>query len=287
MALKHSLALIGVAGVALAVVAACLPLKLINTVSRAQGVERTGNIAYGTDPRQRLDVYRPAGARELRPLVVFFYGGSWQGGKRQDYRFVGEALAERGFVAVVADYRVHPQVLYPEFLRDSAAVVAWCRGHAAEFGGDDRRLFLMGHSAGAYNVAMLALDRRWLDGVGLDARRDVRGWIGISGPYDFLPIKDPVVQEIFGPKQNWPDTQPINHASAGAPPALLLTGDTDDKVSPRNTRNLTQKLQGLGVAVDKVLFPGVGHARTLVSFAKPFRDAVPVLDEAARFIDAH
>ena len=287
MSLKLLLAVVGGACLAVVVVAACSPLKLVNAVAVAHGVERTAAIAYGADERQRLDVYRPSGARELRPLVVFFYGGSWQGGRRQDYRFVGAALAERGFVVVVPDYRVYPQVRYPEFLRDSAAVVAWCRSHAAEIGGDDRRLFLMGHSAGAYNAAMLALDRRWLDGVGLDAGRDLRGWIGVSGPYDFLPIKDPVVQTIFGPRDNWPDTQPINHATRGAPPALLLTGDTDDQVSPRNTRALTEKLQGLGVPVEKVLFPGVGHARTVISFARPFREGVPVLDEIARFIDGH
>lgn len=284
MALKLSLALIGAAGAAAVLVAACSPLKVINLLSGAKGVDATEGIAYGADPRQRLDIYRPAGAKELRPLVVFFYGGSWQGGRRADYRFVGEALAERGFVAVVADYRVHPQVLYPEFLRDCAAAVEWVARHAATYGGDDRRLFLMGHSAGAYNAAMLALDPRWLGTVGLDPGRDLRGWIGISGPYDFLPIKDPVVQEIFGPREGWPDTQPIAHAGAGAPPALLLTGDADDKVSPRNTRNLAQKLQGLGVPVEKVLFPGIGHVRPVVSFAGPFRDAVPVLDEAARFI---
>ena len=164
----------------------------------------------------------------------FFYGGSWDSGRRQDYNWVGRALASRGFVTIIADYRLYPEVTYPGFLEDSALAVRWAADNAARFGGDPTRIVLAGHSAGAYNAAMLALDGRYLKAAGVDPAR-VKALAGLSGPYDFLPLQGDITHRIFGDTADLPGTQPTAYVTKASPPAFLATGDSDDMVWPKNT----------------------------------------------------
>ena len=241
-------------------------------------------VAYGPGARQRLDVYQPLQAAPGAPIVVFFYGGNWTRGSRADYRFVGEALAANGVIAIVADYRLSPEVRWQAILADCAAATQWAFDNAQALGGDARRIHLMGHSAGGYNAAILALDPRWLGAVGLSPQR-LAGWIGIAGPYDFLPIGDPEVRVAF----DWPatpaDSQPIHHASAGDPRTLLLAAQDDKVVStPRSTFGLEARLRAAGVPVQAEAFPKVNHATVLGAVAKPLRGLAPVLDRVLAFV---
>ncbi|MEA3066224.1 MAG: hypothetical protein QOJ27_2685 [Sphingomonadales bacterium] len=237
-------------------------------------------VAYGDGPRRKLDVYAPrAAAGRPRPVIVFLYGGSWNSGRRQGYAFAGRALAAQGFVVVIPDYRLVPEARYPEFLRDGAAAVHWVRLHAGAYGGDGERIVLAGHSAGAYNAAMLALDPALL---GPD-RAAIRGFAGLAGPYDFLPLDDGATVAAFG---RWPrpeETQPVYWAAAGAPPALLLHGAEDVRVKPRNSRALAARLRSAGVEARLKLYPGLGHIGILTALAIPFRRQAPVLDDLAGF----
>ena len=149
-------------------------------------------VCDGRAPHARI--YRPQDAKTA-PVIVFFYGGSWQSGNKSIYKFVGSALARRGR-GVVPDYRVYPEVIYPAFLEDGALAVRWTKDNATRFGADPNMLFVMGHSAGAYMAAMLALDSRWLGRAGLSPRRDIAGLVGISGPYDFLPLHDYTLRQF-------------------------------------------------------------------------------------------
>jgi acetyl esterase/lipase len=223
--------------------------------------------AYGPDPMHGLDVYRPTSAQN-GPVVLFFYGGRWKGGSRADYAFVGEALAAQGLLTFVADYRQFPQVRFPDFVHDAAQATAWARAHAREFGGDPDRLFLAGHSAGAHLAAMLATDSRYLAQVGMSPR-DVRGVIGIAGPYDFVPLTDPELQTIFGPESRWPDSQPVNFVDGDEPPFLLLHGDDDKLVWPRNSRRLNARLSEAGSEVTYREYAGLGHIRILSGLRSP------------------
>jgi acetyl esterase/lipase len=268
---------------------ACSPLGLINAVVPSSTHTLIEGLAYGPHERQRMDVYLPKPARAKAPMVVFFYGGSWTSGERADYKFVGEALASRGIVTVVADYRLSPEVRYPVFLEDSAEAVRLALSRTDEWGVSPDRVYLMGHSAGGYNAAMLALDARWLQGAGID-RAQMAGWIGLAGPYDFLPIAIPEVQQAF----NWPgtpaDSQPLFHAqnrdAASPPRVLLLAARSDDVVNPkRNTLGLAQALQARGEKVDVTLFDGVGHATLIGSMATPLRGLAPVLERISQFVN--
>lgn len=237
-------------------------------------------VAFGPGERLRLDVYAPwADAVRPRPVILFFYGGSWNSGRRQDYAFAARALAARGFVVIVPDYRLVPEARYPEFLRDCAAAVRWARRRAGDYGGDGERIVLIGHSAGAYNAAMLALDPSLL---GPD-RAAVRGIAGLAGPYDFLPLDDESTIAAFGAWPKPADTQPVTHAAAGAPPALLLHGEADTRVKPRNSRELAGRLRAAGSDVRLRLYPGLGHVGILTALALPFRRQAPVLADVADF----
>ncbi len=263
----------------LAVFAALVPLD--------DAVERAGQgLAYGPEPRQKLDIYRPAGGGKDLPVVVFVYGGAWKDGNRAPYEFAGRALAAQGAVVAVIDYRLVPEVRFPAFVEDTAAATAWMHREAARFGGNPNRIFLAGHSAGAYNAAVTALDSRYLDARQTDATV-IAGLISLAGPFDFLPLDDPDTIPAFG---QWPkpeDTQPVNLVTAQAPPVLLLTGDSDSTVGPYNSRNLKRKLDAAGVENRMILYPGIDHAGILTALSRPFRWRAPVLEEIAGFIRSH
>lgn len=255
----------------LLLLSACSPLMLIDTFTPHDTYRFAASHAYGELERQQLDIYQPlaSAAAGKAPVVVFFYGGRWQFGARGEYRFVAEALASRGFVVVVPDYRLYPQVRYPEFLDDSARAVAWVAQHIGDYGGDPANIHLMGHSAGAYNAIMLTVNTSYLQRAGM--QRHIRSAIGMAGPYDFLPISDPALQQIFGPASGWPATQPISYASATSPPVLLQTGSDDEVVKPRNSESLAARLREHGVKTELIEYPGLSHAALVGMLAYPLR----------------
>ena len=238
--------------------------------------------AYGPDPRQRLDVYRPAAGGAGLPVIVFCYGGAWNAGERALYDFAGRAFAAAGFLTIVFDYRLVPEARFPAFVEDTAAAIAWTSRHAAQFGGEDGRIFLAGHSAGAYNVAMAALDERYLAAHGLTP--DVIGGVAaLAGPFDFLPLDGPSTIAAFG---QWPDlgeTQPVNLVTPAAPPFLLITGSADRTVYPRNSERLAARLGEAGVAAQLMVLPGLGHSDVLTALARPLRWRAPVLEAVTSF----
>ena len=268
---------------------ACTPLSAINALSSSSESTVTLELPYGPLPRQKLDVYAPKSHAGLAPVVVFFYGGNWSTGERADYAFVGHALASRGYVAVIADYRLYPEVHYPEILQDAARAVAWTAVEVRRYGGDPARLFVMGHSAGAYNAAMVALDASLLGRHGMRPQ-DLRGWIGLAGPYDFLPIENPDARPVFFFPDTPASSQPINHVTAGAPPALLIAPQPghDKLVNPqRNTGGLAAALRAQGRPVTEQYLDGVSHATLVASLASPLRMLAPTLDRVSTFIDAN
>ncbi len=272
---------------ALAGLAACAPVKALNTIAAASGgFKEAADIVYGPLARQKLDLYTPTTAAPPGgwPVVVFFYGGSWNSGERAEYRFVGTALAARGVLTLVADYRLYPEVRYPEFLRDSALALGWGLTEAKRLGGDPTRVFVMGHSAGGYNAAMLALDPRWLAESG-HAPRELAGWIGLAGPYDFFPTDNVDAQPVFF-HPNYPaNAQPIEFGNSRGRPAFLGAPVNDKLVSPtRSTEALAKKLQAAGTPVTLKLYERPSHATLIGAFGVPLRFIAPVLDDVTAFI---
>ena len=285
---KHLLIWVLLSLLALGALAACAPLRTLNLLARVgNGHTLNAGVAYGALARQKLDIYTPASAPPPGgwPLVVFFHGGSWNTGARADYRFVASALAARGVLTLVADYRLYPDVRYPEFLNDSAQALAWGLTEATHLGGNPKRVFVMGHSAGAYNAAMLALDPRWLAATG-HTPAELAGWTGLAGPYDFFPTDNVAAQPVFF-HPNYPaHAQPIEFPSARAPLSFLGAPVNDTLVNPtRSTKSLAARLQAAGVPVTLRMYERASHTTLIGAFALPLRWLAPVLDDVSGFIE--
>jgi acetyl esterase/lipase len=231
-----------------------------------------------------VDVYQ-AGRR--KPLVIFFYGGSWNSGSRADYRFVARAFNDLGYSVAIPDYRLTPEALYPDFLKDSAQAISLLINRAEEFGADPQRVILVGHSAGAYNAMMVALDQRWLSP---EDRQRIRGVIGLASPVNFLPIQLPAARLAF----HWPntprDSQPIEHVSSSSPPILFINANNDPLVDPRiNSIAMAEKLRAANVYVEVENFDGplgmINHARLVATLSPTFQFLSPTLDKSRVFIE--
>lgn len=267
--------------------AACSPVNLLNAMVPSHGFTTQCDIAYGDLQRQRLDIYLPTQrAAKGNPVVVFFYGGGWEGGDKKDYKFVGEALSSQGITVVIPDYRVYPEVMFPDFVDDAAAAVAWTRANIQRYAGDERQLFIVGHSAGAHIASLLALNPEYLKKYALTPD-NIQGMIGLAGPYDFLPLKSDTLKIIFGPQnQRW-QSQPINYVSGENPPMLLLVGERDLTVWPRNSYRLADKITEEGGNVELLKFPDYGHVSMVAKLAKPLRGDGALLKPILAFIDKH
>lgn len=265
---------------------ACSTTDALNALTSSAGYTRHPDVAYADGARGRLDVYVPrepaCGTRA--PVVVFFYGGTWNSGERADYAFVAANLARHGILTVIPDYRLYPEVTYPDFLVDNARAVAWTLQNIARFHGDPDKVFVMGHSAGGYNAAMLALDARWLQDAGT-APSALRGWIGLAGPYDFLPIVNPEAKPVFHHPDYPAGSQPIDHASRASPPVFLGVDTGDKLVNPqRNSAQMARKLEAAGVPVTYREYGHLSHTLLIGVFAAPLRWLSPVSDDVAAFV---
>ena len=278
------IALFAVASV-IVFVSGCTSLSFLiaNAATLTGRYDRSTSHSYGPESRQKLDVYSPRDAKEC-PVVVFFYGGSWTTGSRGLYRFVGAALAERGIVAVLPDYRLHPQVKFPLFLDDGALAVAWVQEHAHEFGGDPHRIVLMGHSAGGHEAAFLAYDRRLLQKAGAHPEWIV-GLAGLSGPYALAPDSK-ILNTIFASPYTEAEWQPVRFVTPQSPPTLLVHGTADDVVSIKHAEKLRDVLLANHVRVETQFYAGRGHADTVAGMSVPARGRTPVLEQSVTFIES-
>lgn len=281
-----------VIGAALLTLTGCTAPGLLNTADGisggGQGVTRVAEgVDFGTHG-QKLDVWRPEGTPQAggNPVLIFWYGGGWAEGKRQDYGFAARAFADRGFTVVLPDYRKVPDVRYPAFLEDGAQAVAWTRANIAQYGGDPERIGVSGHSAGAYTAVMLALDPRWNQAAGVPDGT-IKAGVGLSGPYDFYPFDTKRSVDAFAGIADPEASQPINHARADAPPLLLVTSTDDTVVRPYNSANLAKALRAAGATVETREYPGLTHEEVAMALSATFRGKGPVLDESAAFLKEH
>lgn len=276
----------GVCLAPLLTLAACTTMDTLNALTPDTAYVRNTGVRYADGRRGLLDIYVPRqpACGGKAPVVVFFYGGTWNSGERADYAFVAANLARHGILTVIPDYRLYPEVTYPEFLVDSARAVAWTLQSIASFHGNPDNVFVMGHSAGGYNAAMLALDARWLEGAGAEPSR-LRGWIGLAGPYDFLPIINPEARPVFHHPNYPPDSQPVDHVRQASPPAFLGVDTGDKLVDPqRNSAQLAKKLRAAGTPVTYREYRHLSHTLLIGVFAAPLRWLSTESDDVSDFV---
>ena len=275
----------GLAGLALAGVAAFTGAKAMLSLANAPSAffdgETYEDIAF-SDTGLELDVYVPEGPSDTPyPVVVFFYGGSWQWGTRTDYPFVGMTLAKEGFVTVIPDYRKFPEVRFPGFVEDGAEALAWVRANITGYGGDPERVHVMGHSAGAHIAALLTFDERYLEEAGTPGL--IQSLVGLAGPYNFTPDEQ-VFVDIFGPEAKFPQMQVPTFVDGNESPVLLLHGLDDDIVGDRHTRELKQAVADAGGCAKTIYYPDVDHIEVMSSFTWVFRDSEPMVHDVVRYL---
>jgi acetyl esterase/lipase len=266
-------------------------LLLANSLATLDDYTLHEDIAYGEASAQRLDVYIPGNtsrAALAQPgasaVIVFFYGGCWGAclsHYKQDYAFVAQAFTAQGYVVVIPNYRHYPQVRYAEIMQDAARATHWVQQHINEYEGDSSRIVLAGHSAGAHLAAMLTLDETWLDE---NTQNSIRGFIGLAGPYDFLPFTEAYQPALFGPESNYPKSQPVNYVDGDEAPLLLLYGNDDTRVKPVNIEGLSRAVHNAGGRVEPHRYDGIDHAGILAALSRPLRERKPVMADIHRFL---
>ncbi len=268
------------------------PPGMLNLIDKmmapdAPVTEVAEGVSYGSAPRQQLDIWAPAGrGTEKLPVVIFYYGGGWAKGSRQEYGFAGRAFAAQGFIAVIPDYRLVPSVVFPTFVQDSALAVKWVRDNIARYGGDPARISISGHSAGAYNAAIIALDSHYLKDIGVDPKV-IRAAAVFAGPYDFYPFDGPRSKAAFGAWPRPAETQPVTYVTADAPPLFIAQGTADDVVKPRNAPRLAARLKAVGAPYVLKEYPGGSHNDLVLGLSKPFRSSASTLVDSVAFLKEH
>lgn len=266
--------------------AGCSTMQLQDVFISEAGLIVTRDVAYGPDARHRLDIYRPE-AGPVKGTIVFLYGGSWTSGDRQLYKFMGTSFARAGYVFVVPDYRVYPQVRFPAFVEDAALALSWVNSHIGAYDGDGSRFALMGHSAGAHIGALLLFDPQWLGAHGLTPDL-INAYVGLAGPYTFNPMERGNTQPIFETAADPDRVRPIKMvaeaAARGLPRMLLLHGSVDATVGKRATELLGEALRDAGVSVETHIYPRLAHIGVISSMAWPLRWRAPVLSDVLAFL---
>ena len=246
-------------------IVACLA-SLFVTIAQGADLVVKRDIPYveAGDPLQKLDVYAPPGAKNF-PVVVWIHGGGWQMGDKAEMKEKPEALAKKGLVFVSVNYRLMPKVVMGELVRDVAKSIRWVHDHAAEYGGDPRRLFIMGHSAGAQLAALICTDERYFQELGLSFAM-VKGCMPVDGDTYDVPAMIVTEQtrrrmhgqaepkfghpEEFGTLEQQKDFSAVNHVvpGKGIPPFLILHVAANPDTTAQAT-SLGRSLKGAGVPV--------------------------------------
>lgn len=261
-----------VAGLSFSFLTACQAVffSAYNTGVASDQYTTVKDIQFSNNPDLKLDIYQPAKQSESLPVMIFIYGGGWTSGEREWYRFVGAAFASAGYITIIPDYRKGDKVPFPGFMFDAAKAVAWTTENIGAYGGDANKLFVSGHSAGGQIAVLLATDPQYLQSVNVDTCQ-LRGVIGYAGAYDFLPLTSDRYRKVFGDKQNQQRSQPVNYASADAPPLLLIQGLRDNTVAPKNARNMAAAMDEAGGTVETKYYDDASHTDTLLALSERSR----------------
>lgn len=259
--------------------------SLLNIPAALKGGYSVHEASYGVGASDKMDIYVPDGSSSAqKDVIVFFYGGRWQSGKKEHSRFVGTALARRGFVTVVPEFRKYPEVRFPAFVEDGARALAWVDDHIAEYGGRHDRIHLAGHSSGAHMAALLTVDTHYLAAEGKDARLLIKGFAGLAGPYAFTPEAKDLV-DMFGPPERYPHMQATTFVEGKEPPMLLLYGQEDETVKPYNHERLANRIRDKGGRVDVITYPELGHIGIIGTFSG-LGPKSSVVDDMTKFFRA-
>jgi acetyl esterase/lipase len=265
---------------------ACTPLQfaLVNVPALTYDGQISKDVPYGELTRQKLDIYVPNIDQETFPVVVFFHGGRWTDGSKEQYKFVGMTLSNMGYVVVMPNTRLYPDVKFPTFAEDAAKSVAWVHKNIASYKGN-QNLFISGHSSGAHLGALIIADNAYLAAYELKPNI-VNAFAGISGPYDFVP-KAADINDMFGPAENFPNMVVTNFIDGDEPPMLLIYTAEDTTVHPRNLALLKAGVEKANGKVEAITYETGGHAAPVAAFSWANPSDLPVTRDIDSFFKTY
>ena len=256
-------------------------LDVLNAVTPNSGYTLVENIVYGESPRHTMDLFQPAQPNGAESVIVFVHGGAWRTGGKDQYRFVGQSLAEAGFSVLIPSYRLYPEVTYPLFVEDIVNAVYRYYDRESPVDGQNppaSHVALMGHSSGAHTAALLASDQRWWTGESIN----ISGLVALSGPYD-LPLDNDEVSTVF-PSVEPREVKPPLLADNCHPPTLLIHGADDERVVKSHTRKYAEALKAVEVSNEVVILDDGGHASTVIGLATPLMFLNDSFEHIVRFL---
>lgn len=273
----------------IALLFACSPLTLVNLASSTDHFEKITDVAYGSIDRQKLDIYIPKETNNEnnanRVLVVYFYGGAWESGSKNKYKFIAATLTQQGYTVAIPDYRLYPEVVFPSFVEDAALAIAWLQKNHEEYISHVERIYLMGHSAGAHIASLLTTNEQYLNKAEVNTE-NLAGFIGLAGPYNFLPLKSNKLKKIF-PEKIRTSSQPIKYIDGNEMPILLLHGKKDTTVLPKNSESLAEKIKSKNGNVTLRLYENTNHTKIIAPFIRGFEDSAPTVRDIVSFINSN
>lgn len=251
-------------------------------------VSKQLNIAYNSaqdaDPvRHKLDAYLPKDAKNF-PMMMFVHGGTWRSGSKDLYAALGETFAKQGIGVIIINYRLSRadnNFKHPDHVKDVAKAFGWMKSNAEKMGGDVKKLYLAGHSAGGHLISLLATDHQYLKAEKCEVK-DIRGVMSISGVYT-IPSYIPAFQLPFGKDEEMcKAASPVTHVKSELPPFFVAYGDSDFPTLDTMAIDFTKKLKESKNNVKLVKMEKRDHYSIIIKLATSADD--PLTKEMISFV---
>lgn len=255
------------------------PVLLLNTLTPSSTYKKTKGQTFGSGTRDTLDIYRAKKPKADAPVLVFIHGGAWDRGSKGVYKFLAEGFTKSGYDIVLPNYRLYPDAIFPSFLEDNAKAVAYT---AETFLG--RPIVLIGHSAGGYNVLMLALEDKYLAKFGVNLCETIIGVVSLSAPVGVIPLEGKPLTDIF-PDRHAGDDGILNRVAAQTPPFFLGHGENDTIVNPINSTLLAEKVTARGGKAEVRIYPGLNHIGPCQVLSRHFESRSTLKADIVDFVD--
>lgn len=261
----------------LALHSACLFVNLSFAQSLDDSVKYQLDIAYGgeKDSLQNLDVYWNDAAKSAN-VIFFVHGGGWLSGDKKTYRDIAESLAGQGMTVILVNYRLSPRVKFPAHVEDVAAAFAWAHEFVHEYNGDPQKIFLMGHSAGAHLISLIACNDQYIRKYEISPRT-IAGVITISGVFEIKTQEGGATREylgmVFGEDEDvWARASCKNYFSKSKntlPEFLITWVEAENELIVNENLNIVRAFKAADLPVQSFVFEGNNHDAFVTALQDP------------------
>lgn len=257
----------------------CTPVSFLNGITPSKSYLLEKNVSYGSLGSQVMDIYQARAKKENSPIIVFIHGGSWDSGSKDIYKFFAEGFTSEGYDVAVPNYRLFPEIIFPDMLHDTAKAVAYLSNLFS-----NRKVVLIGHSAGGYNALMVSMNKHYLKEQGISVCSLISGVVSISSPTGVYELKKEPLVTIFPDRFKYNDA-PMAYVDNATPSLLVINGLADKVVDPQNAIILSEKVNKRGGQSVLKLYPDTNHTQAVQVMSRYFDDNISLKSDILNFID--